>query len=116
MRKNLVVMVICFVMVLALALTGCAAKPVAEAPAAAEEKPAAEAADSEAPAEAPAELTAAGGALEQLTKAMSSKPKRALIVEGQPVDPELLGQAEELIDTSPEAGAAILKQWLRGGM
>ncbi|HYF79302.1 MAG TPA: flagellar basal-body MS-ring/collar protein FliF [Symbiobacteriaceae bacterium] len=68
------------------------------------------------PAEAPAETGATGGAIEQLTKAMSAKPKRALIVEGQPVDPELLGQAEELIDTSPEAGAAILKQWLRGGM
>ncbi len=54
MRKNLVVMVICFVMVLSLALTGCAAQPVADAPAAAEEKPAAEAANNDTAAEAPA--------------------------------------------------------------
>lgn len=62
------------------------------------------------------EAEAGGGALEQLNIAMSKKPKRQLIVEGQPVDPELLAHAEELIDNSPDASAAVLKQWLRGGL
>jgi len=57
MRKKLAIMVICFVMVLALALTGCASEPVAEETVASDP---AEAGSSETTAEEPAEAPAAG--------------------------------------------------------
>jgi starvation-inducible outer membrane lipoprotein len=61
MRKKLAIMVICFVMTLALALTGCAAEPVAEKTAASDQPT--EAASSEAAADTPATEAAAGGSV-----------------------------------------------------
>jgi flagellar M-ring protein FliF len=55
-------------------------------------------------------------AIEQLNIAIKSRPRPQLVVDGQAVDSELMGHAEELIDNSPEASAAILKQWLKGGV
>jgi flagellar M-ring protein FliF len=52
---------------------------------------------------------------ERLKLVIKSRPKRQLTVDGEPLDPELLQHADELIDTAPEVCAEVLKQWLRKG-
>lgn len=52
---------------------------------------------------------------EHLETVMASKPKRQLIIDGQPVDEALLQAAEELIDSSPEAAAEVIRRWIKGG-
>lgn len=46
---------------------------------------------------------------------MASKPKRQIIIDGQAVDEGLLEAAEELIHSSPEAAAEVIRRWLKGG-
>jgi flagellar M-ring protein FliF len=44
---------------------------------------------------------------------MKRKPKRRIVLDGQPPDEQLMEHVDELIDTSPEACAEILRQWLK---
>lgn|GEM_PF-1650648 len=46
---------------------------------------------------------------------MAQKPKRQIILDGQPVDEEIMAHVDELIDSSPEACAEVLRQWMKGG-
>lgn len=68
----------------------------------------------EQPAEPP-ERSEGHSAREQLQVIMASKPKRQLIIDGQPVDEALLQAAEELIEESPEAAAEVVRRWIKGG-
>jgi flagellar M-ring protein FliF len=54
-------------------------------------------------------------ARDRLKLVMKSRPRRQLTIDGEPLDPDLLEHADELIETSPEACAEILRQWLRKG-
>lgn len=54
-------------------------------------------------------------ARERLEVVMNARPRRQITVDGQPPDPELVAQADDLIGTSPEAAAEVLRQWLKGG-
>lgn len=69
---------------------------------------------SEEPAESPAR-TDGQSAREHLQVIMASKPKRQLIIDGEPVDEALLQAAEELIQDSPEAAAEVVRRWIKGG-
>jgi flagellar M-ring protein FliF len=52
---------------------------------------------------------------QKLELIMASKPKRQIVLDGQPVDEDLMALIEELLDSSPEACAEMLRQWLKGG-
>jgi len=54
-------------------------------------------------------------AKQRLELIMASKPRRQIVLDGQPVDEELMALVDELIESSPEACAEMLRQWLKGG-
>ncbi|HYG59725.1 MAG TPA: flagellar basal-body MS-ring/collar protein FliF [Symbiobacteriaceae bacterium] len=52
---------------------------------------------------------------QRLELIMASRPRRQIVLDGQPVDEELMALVNDLIDTSPEASAEMIRQWLKGG-
>ncbi|HWI65931.1 MAG TPA: flagellar basal-body MS-ring/collar protein FliF [Symbiobacteriaceae bacterium] len=54
-------------------------------------------------------------AKQRLELIMASKPRRQIVLDGQPVDEQLMALVDELIEGSPEACAEMLRQWLKGG-
>lgn len=54
-------------------------------------------------------------ARQRLEVVMKHRPKRQLVVDGQPIDNELIQHTDEVINGNPEAGAEVLRQWLKGG-
>jgi flagellar M-ring protein FliF len=68
-----------------------------------------------APALDPGGLEVAQTPKQKLELIMASKPKRQIVLDGQPVDEDLMALIEELLDSSPEACAEMLRQWLKGG-
>lgn len=46
---------------------------------------------------------------------MSSRPRKQLVLEEQPVDDDLAQLLDELIQTTPETCAELLREWLKGG-
>jgi flagellar M-ring protein FliF len=57
----------------------------------------------------PAEVRARAAAV------IRAKPKRQLHLDDYEPDPEIQLLTDDLIDTSPEASAEVLRQWLKGG-
>lgn len=46
---------------------------------------------------------------------MASRPKRQVILDGQPVDEELMTLIDDLIDSNPQGCAEIIRQWIKEG-
>lgn len=51
---------------------------------------------------------------QRLEVIMAARPKRQMILDGQPVDETLKQHLDELVESSPEACAEMIKQWLKG--
>jgi flagellar M-ring protein FliF len=51
----------------------------------------------------------------RLASAMVSKGTRQIELDVQTIDPILMAHVTDLIDTSPEASAEMIRQWLKGG-
>lgn len=57
----------------------------------------------------------AAASKQRLELIMATRPKRQIVLDGQPVDEELMQLVDDLIDSSPEACADMLRQWMKGG-
>ncbi|HEY8347887.1 MAG TPA: flagellar basal-body MS-ring/collar protein FliF [Symbiobacteriaceae bacterium] len=59
--------------------------------------------------------TDGAAARQELERAISAKPRRQFVIGGKPIDDALLQAAEELITANPEAAAAVIRRWIKGG-